>query len=76
MRLLKTKGSIVGIDIGPEEIRVVEGAVEASIPTPEGAVLDGVIINVKGIVGVLKDLIGSTKGITGKNAIMAVSGKA
>lgn len=71
---LVTKTSIIGLDIGPKEIRVIEGDIEASIPTPEGAVLDGVIVNVKEVSEAVKELFRS-KGIANKDVATAVSGK-
>jgi len=63
----------VGLDIGPKEIRIAEGETVVSIPTPEGSVLDGVIVEKNKVVEAIKDLFAS-RSITSKNVVIAVSG--
>ena len=74
MKPLKAKESIIGLDIGPKEIRLVGGDVDVYVSLPENTVLDGVIVDTKGVARVIKNLF-RTKGITTKNVVTAISGK-
>ncbi|MCK4519558.1 MAG: pilus assembly protein PilM [Candidatus Omnitrophica bacterium] len=74
MNKLAEKNFPVGLDIGENEIRVMKGDIEVSVPIPKDAVIEGVVVEKEKMAGAIKDLLKS-KGITGKNVAAAVSGR-
>ena len=65
--------SLIALDIGPQEIRVIQADIQGSIPTPKDAISGGVIVDTAKVAAAIRELLIS-KGISGKNVVCALSG--
>ncbi|MFH1776093.1 MAG: pilus assembly protein PilM [Candidatus Omnitrophota bacterium] len=68
------KKSVVALDIGPQEIRVMTPHVTAAIPTPPQAVVEGNIIKTAEVAAEIQDLF-QAKQIKNKDVAVAVGGR-
>ncbi|MFH1847569.1 MAG: pilus assembly protein PilM [Candidatus Omnitrophota bacterium] len=74
MTFSKLNESILSVEIGFAHVRIIHGDTEVSAVLPERSVVDGVITDIEGVAGVIKNLLKKNK-IKAKNAVTAVSGK-
>ncbi|MFH1504241.1 MAG: hypothetical protein ABIH08_02460, partial [Candidatus Omnitrophota bacterium] len=74
MKSFKIAKSLISLDIGLEEIRIVDGNIEAAAPTPKGAVRDGIIIAKEETARTIKSLL-KDNNINNKNVITVIKGK-